>query len=276
MDNRFNNLRRRLSEREPGGKDAEKHQERKRGATREQVELEGPQSGPWELGFVFRTGLEFLKGFRAFHYVSPCVTVFGSARLIDGHHYYEQAREIGRRLVGMGFSVMTGGGPGLMEAANRGAKEAGGTSVGCNIELPEEQGHNPYLDRWVTFDYFFVRKVLLFKYSYAFVAMPGGVGTLDELFEAITLVQTEKIKNFPVVLMGTDYWQPLVEFLEMMVEEETLSKADLDLFLLTDSVDEAMEHIRIRAIERFGLAPERPPTSSNVLSERLNGQEGAD
>ena len=257
-------LRKELSEKEsellPGGRPS-------RGGTPEQIELEGPQSRTWELKFVFRTCLEFLKGFRKLHFVGPCVTVFGSARLEEDHPYYERARLIGQRLVKKGFTVMTGGGPGIMEAANRGAKEAGGRSVGCNIELPEEQGHNDYLDHWVTFDYFFVRKVMLFKYSYAFIVMPGGMGTMDELFEAITLIQTDKIKDFPVILMGDNYWDPLVEFIGVMEDEGTISPEDRELILVTDSVEEAMAHIHECAIERFGLEQRSRPKPIRLFGE---------
>jgi uncharacterized protein (TIGR00730 family) len=148
---------------------------------------------------------------------------------------------------------MTGGGPGIMEAANRGAKEVGGRSVGCNIELPFEQTSNRYLDRCVRLHYFFVRKALLIKYSYAFVVMPGGVGTLDELFEALTLIQNGKIKNFPIVIMGTDYWTQLIAFIEQMAQRGKISSSDLNLIFATDSVEEAIAHIRAKAIERFGL-----------------------
>lgn len=268
MDESLREVWQELSERKPEGSGLSPVKD----PTPEQIELEGPQSRRWELGFVFRVGFEFLRGFRKLHFVGPCVTVFGSARLSEGHEYYEMARRVGRELTGLGFTVMTGGGPGIMEAANRGAKEAGGTSVGCNIQLPEEQGHNQYLDHWVTFEYFFVRKVLLFKYSYAFVAMPGGVGTMDELFEAITLVQTEKIRDFPVVLMGTDYWRPLVEFLGTMAEEGTISPSDLDLILVTDDVEEAMNHIRVHAIEQFELSREHRPEPHRWLGEHANGQ----
>ncbi len=185
----------------------------------DRVLLEGPHSRLRELLLVLETVREFIIGFRALHFVGPCVTVFGSARIGEGHPFYDLGRELGGRIVKLGFTVMTGGGPGLMEAANRGAREAGGRSVGCNIRLPAEQAPNPYLDRWVTCRRFFVRKVLLFKYSYAFVALPGGIGTLDELFEALTLIQTGKIEHFPVVLIGTQYWKPLVDFLHRMVIE---------------------------------------------------------
>ena len=166
-----------------------------------------------------------MRGFRKLHFVGPCVTVFGSARFTAEHHYYVLAREVGQRLARAGFTVMTGGGPGIMEAANRGAKEAGGYSVGCNIELPQEQKPNPYLDRWVTFRHFFVRKLMLVKYSYAFIAMPGGFGTLDEIFETATLIQTHKIKDFPLVLVGKEYWQPLLDFLRgRLVEAKTIDR----------------------------------------------------
>jgi uncharacterized protein (TIGR00730 family) len=175
------------------------------------------------------------------------------------------AREVGARLSHIGFTVMTGGGPGIMEAANRGAKEAGGVSVGCNIVLPQEQEANAYLDRVVTFRYFFVRKVMLIKYSYAFVVLPGGVGTMDELFEAFTLIQTKKILDFPVVLMGKDYYQPLIDYLKRMVEAGTISPEDLELLRVTDSVEEAMSHVREHSIEKFGLR--RVPRRSRILRE---------
>ncbi|HXG31169.1 MAG TPA: TIGR00730 family Rossman fold protein [Thermodesulfobacteriota bacterium] len=235
--------------------------------TRDRVFLEGPHSRTKELWMLIRAMLEFIRGFRKLHFVGPCVTVFGSARFTEGHPYYELGRIVGRRLAELGFTVMTGGGPGIMEAANRGAKEAGGRSVGCNIILPKEQKPNPYLDLWVTFHYFFIRKVMLFKYSYAFVVMPGGVGTMDEFFEAITLIQNRKIFDFPLVLIGKEYFQPLMVFLKNMVVEGTVDPSDLNLLLLTDSVDEAMEHIRIHAVEKFGLARRKVPKPSGLLWE---------
>ena len=162
---------------------------------------------------LWRVFRDFMRGFRVLHFVGPCVTIFGSARFGETHPYYAKARELGQRVSRLGFTVMTGGGPGLMEAANRGARDAGGRSIGCNIELPHEQDPNPYLDRWINCHYFFVRKVLLFKYSYAFVALPGGLGTLDELCEALTLIQTGKIRSYPVVLVGTAYWKPFIDLL---------------------------------------------------------------
>lgn len=223
--------------------------------------LEGPHSRLRELFFAVHVFREFIRGFRNLHFVGPCVTVFGSARFAENHPYYALAREIGRNLSTLGFTVMTGGGPGIMEAANRGAKDAGGMSVGCNIRLPEEQQPNPYLDRWVTFDHFFVRKVLLVKYSYAFVIMPGGFGTTDELFEALTLIQTCKISQFPVIVFGKEYWRDVAELMRKMGDAGTVSAGDLGLVHFTDSVTETMSIIRTLAIKRFGLkAVRRHPT----------------
>jgi uncharacterized protein (TIGR00730 family) len=219
----------------------------------DEIFLEGPRSRFDELVTLFRVLLDFLRGFRVLHFVGPCVTVFGSARLKEGHPSYELARKMGAAIAQLGFTVMTGGGPGIMEAANRGAKEVNGRSVGCNIELEFEQQPNAFLDRCVTLHYFFVRKTLLVKYSYAFVVMQGGAGTLDELFEAITLIQTGKIKNFPVVLMGTNYWRDLLKMLEKMADEGMIDRSDLDLIFVTDSVEEAVAYIREKAITPFGL-----------------------
>jgi uncharacterized protein (TIGR00730 family) len=195
-----------------------------------------------------------MRGFRALHFVGPCVTVFGSARFKPDHPYYELGREVGAGLARRGFAVMTGGGPGIMEAANRGAKDAGGRSIGCNIELPREQVPNPYVDRFVTFRHFYVRKVMLVKYSYAFVALPGGFGTFDEIFEALTLIQTGKIKDFPVILMGRTYWEPLIELLDArLLAEETISAHDVSLLKVTDSAEECASMIRDAVIARFGL-----------------------
>lgn len=233
----------------------------------DRVMLEGPHSRVRELRLLLHAVWDFIVGFRAFHFAGPCVTVFGSARIRrDDHPYYVMGRELGKGLSRLGFTVMTGGGPGLMEAANRGAREAGGRSVGCNIQLPVEQEANAYLDKLVTCRYFFVRKVLLFKYSYAFVALPGGLGTLDELAEALTLIQTKKILHFPVVLMGKTYWQGFIRLLEHMLESGTISAEDLRLFLITDDVKEALAHIKRHAIEEFGLAP-KPPAPSRILGE---------
>ena len=208
------------------------------------VYLEGPKSRGYELSFAFRVFRQFLKGFRALHFAGPCITVFGSARFKEDHIYYTKAREFGKRIAGLGFTTMTGGGPGIMEAANRGAFEIGGMSVGCNIQLPFEQKHNPYMQKSITFEHFFVRKVLLIKYSYAFIIMPGGFGTMDEFFETLTLVQTKSITQFPIVLFGKEFYQPLLELLEWMADQGTIAKEDLSLVLLTDDVDEAMNHIQ--------------------------------
>ena len=240
--------------------------EAKKNHRQERYFLEGPKSRRTEAWMLLRTMYEFLRGFRRLHFVGPCVTVFGLARFKEDHPFYQQAREVGAALANMGFTVMTGGGPGIMEAANRGAKEAGGTSIGCNIILPFEQKPNPYLDQMLEFRYFFVRKVMLVKYSYAFVVMPGGVGTMDELFEALTLIQTRKILDFPVVLMGRAYYEPLLGYLERMVEAKTIGEADLKLLMVTDSIDEAMAHIEKCGIEKFKL--KKTPKPIMVLGEK--------
>lgn len=233
----------------------------------ETVFLEGPQSRLRELMMLLRTARDFLRGFRTLHFVGPCVTVFGSARFAEGHPYYELAREVGAGLSRLGFTTLTGGGGGVMEGANRGAREAGGRSVGCNIVLPFEQKPNPYLDEMVLCHYFFVRKVLLLKYSYAFVVLPGGFGTLDELGEALTLIQTGKIEQFPVVLMGTEYWAPMLEMFRKMEAVGTTSPKDMDLMLVTDSVTEAMAYLERNAVQRFKLT-RSVPTPSALLGER--------
>jgi uncharacterized protein (TIGR00730 family) len=216
--------------------------------------LQGPQPRGFELMRALRLFWETMRGFRALHFVVPCVTVFGSARFTEDQPYYQLARHVGAGLARSGFTVMTGGGPGIMEAANRGAKDAGGYSVGCNIELPHEQKPNPYLDRWITFQHFSVRKMMLVKYSYAFIALPGGFGTLDEIFETATLIQNGKIKDFPLVLMGREYWKPLLEFVHgMLLQEKTIDPADADRFLVTDSADEAVQAVTEVAMNRFGL-----------------------
>jgi predicted Rossmann-fold nucleotide-binding protein len=189
----------------------------------DEIFLEGPRSRFAELFTLLRVMRDFLRGFRTLHFVGPCVTVFGSARIKLGDPHYELTRKMGAAIARLGFTVITGGGPGIMEAANRGAKEA------------------------------FARKTLLVKYSYAFVVMPGGAGTLDELFEALTLIQTGKIKNFPIVIMGTDYWKELIHFIETMAQRGMIAASDLKLIYATDSVDEAIAHIRNKAIEPFGL-----------------------
>ena len=219
----------------------------------DEIFLEGPRSRFAEFFTLLRVMRDFLRGFRTLHFVAPCVTVFGSARVKPDDPHYELARKMGAAIAQLGFTVMTGGGPGIMEAANRGAKEVGGRSVGCNIELPFEQVSNAYLDLCVRLHYFFVRKALLIKYSYAFVVMPGGAGTLDELFEALTLIQNGKIKNFPIVIMGTDYWKELIDFIQKMAQRAMIGPKDSSLIFTTDSVEEAIAHIRSKAIEPFGL-----------------------
>ena len=229
----------------------------------------GPQSRRHELWWAVRVFGEFIRGFRTLHFVGPCVTVFGSARYSEGHPYYELAREVGAGLARAGFAVMTGGGPGIMEAANRGARDAGGPSVGCNIRLPREQAPNRYLDTWIEFDHFFARKVMLVKYSYAFVVMPGGFGTLDEAAEALTLIQTKKIEDFPVVFMGTQFWEPFRQFVRhSLLGQLTVDADDVGRVLFTDSPEEAVEAIRSAATERFGLAYGPPPRRRWWLWER--------
>ena len=232
--------------------------------------LEGPRSRLDELLRIFRIVGEFIRGFRQLHFVPPAVTVFGSARFDENHRYYQLARAVGAELARSGLTVMTGGGPGIMEAANRGAHESGGLSIGCNIKLPFEQQPNPYDDRFIEFRYFFVRKVMLVKYSYAFVVCPGGFGTLDELFEAATLIQTRKIANFPLVLVGVDYWQPLMEFVRgTMLKQGTIHQEDVDRILVTDDVEQAVRHIHHAVVQRFGMQL-RPAVRPNVLlGERL-------
>lgn len=213
--------------------------------------LKGPQSRRRELWFTIKVLMEFIKGFRKLHFLGPCIAVFGSARFKEDHEYYIKARSLSRKIARAGFTIMTGGGPGIMEAANRGAKDVDGHSVGCNIVLPFEQKPNPYLDVEVDFKYFFVRKVLMFKYTYGFVVMPGGMGTCDELFEALTLIQTKKISDFPVVLFGKDYWNNLNEMILKMAAAKTINEEDLELFLFTDDEDEAVEHIRKYAMREL-------------------------
>lgn len=236
--------------------------------------LSGPRARLTELGRVLRIAGEFVRGFRALHFVGPCVTVFGSARFREDHRYYQLARDVAGELSRSGFAVMTGGGPGIMEAANRGAREAGGLSIGCNIELPFEQSHNPYLDRWIDFRYFFVRKVMLVKYSSAFVLMPGGMGTLDEMFETATLIQTGKIDGFPLVLVGTEFWTPVLELLrDTLLAEGTISVEDVDRFVLTDDPREVAAHIVRATTDEMGIF-ERSPEPSVLLGESAPECEG--
>jgi uncharacterized protein (TIGR00730 family) len=197
---------------------------------------------PWR---ALRILSEFVEGFDAMARVGPAVTVFGSARTRPDEPLYELARTIARRLAEAGYAVITGGGPGTMEAANRGCREGGGLSVGCNIELPHEQGTNPYVDLGIEFRYFFARKVMFVKYADAFVILPGGFGTLDELFESLTLIQTHKVRNFPVVLVGSAYWGGLIDWIRgTLVANRTIEEADLDLLQLTDDPDEVVRIVR--------------------------------
>ncbi len=214
--------------------------------------LEGPRSRWQDFKFVLKVCAEFIRGFRALHFVGPCVTIFGSARFKEDSEYYDLTRRFAAEVSKLGFTILTGGGPGLMEAANRGARDVGARSVGCNIVLPMEQEPNPYLDKWVNMRYFFVRKTLLIKYSYAFVIMPGGFGTLDELFEAMTLIQTGKIKSFPVIIFCKDYHKEMIEHIEKMRVMKTISEEDLELFLVTDSIEEATALIK-KCIRTYGL-----------------------
>ncbi len=227
--------------------------------------LEGPKSRGSELMFTIKVVLQFIRGFRKLHFVGPCVTVFGSARFPPGHEYYKMAEAIGRAISETGFTVMTGGGPGIMEGANKGAFESGGYSVGCNIRLPVEQKPNPYMHEWVTLDYFFVRKFLLLKYSYAFVVLPGGWGTMDEMFETLTLVQTGMIHRFPVVLMGKSYYQPLMNFLDVMLQQGTISAKDLKLVVLTDEPEEAIDHLKTYISDFYKIR--KKPTRYWLLGE---------
>lgn len=196
---------------------------------------------------VFKIMSELVNGFETMAKIGPCVSIFGSARTAPDHKNYKLAEEIAFKLTQNGFGVITGGGPGIMEAGNKGANRGKGTSVGLNIDLPFEQNNNPWIDndKNVNFDYFFVRKVIFVKYSQGFVVMPGGFGTLDELFEAITLIQTKKIGRFPIVLVGTSYWSGLLDWIkERLLEDyKTISPEDLNLFRLVDTADEAIEHL---------------------------------
>lgn len=221
---------------------------------RERVFLQGPKSRTFEIHHAFNVFFEMLNGFRKFHFLGPCVTVFGSARFDFDHKFYKLAFEMGQELTLHGFAVMTGGGPGIMEAANRGAKSQGGRSVGCNITLPKEQKPNAFLDEWIEFKYFMVRKFMLAKYSYGFVALPGGLGTLDELFGILTLIQTKKMKDFPVVLLGTEFWEPLRKMIkEHLVEAETVDLNDTKTIYFTDSPQEAAAFIQSIATKKFDL-----------------------
>jgi len=195
---------------------------------------------------IFKIMAEFVEGFEKLSKIGPCVSIFGSARTPNDNKYYKIAEDIARLLTDRGYGVISGGGPGIMEAANKGAYENGGKSVGLNIELPFEQFHNKYIDRdkILEFDYFFVRKVMFMKYSQGFIVLPGGFGTMDEMFEAITLIQTGKIARFPIVLVGTDYWRGLLDWVENhMLDAKNISPEDLNLYALVDTAEEAAEQI---------------------------------
>ena len=235
--------------------------------------LEGPRSRWKELQSVANIAGEFIYGFRKLHFVGPCVTFFGSARFKEDHPYYEATRELAQRIGRVGFTIMTGGGPGLMEAANRGARDVGARSIGCNIVLPHEQYANPYLDISLTFERFFVRKVLLLKYSMCFVVMPGGAGTLDELFETVTLIQTGKVRNFPILLYGKDYWKPMLEQIERMVAEGTIGLKELEFVFVADSVEEATELLQDRLVVMWQEAHKRKDAPKGwFLEDQPNGK----
>ncbi|MEE9269992.1 MAG: TIGR00730 family Rossman fold protein [Candidatus Krumholzibacteria bacterium] len=231
--------------------------------------LSGPITRARDWASAIRIFKEFLHGYRHLRKLGPSVTIFGSARFGEDNSYYQLARAVARHLAETGTTVITGGGPGIMEAANRGAKEGGGLSVGCNIKLPEEQEPNPYLDLWIDFHYFFVRKVMLVRYSHAFVVLPGGFGTLDELFETATLIQTGKIKDFPIVLMGTEYWLPLRGFIidTLLKGAQTISPEDVTRLYLTDSPADAMACIAASAADRLGIAPAEVPAGCELCPQ---------
>jgi len=226
----------------------------------EKAFLSGRRSREADLESAVRFFLEFLRGFESFAFEQPCVTIFGSARFDESHRYYQRAREIGAALARAGFAVLTGGGSGIMEAANRGAQEAGGLSLGCNITLPREQKPNPYLDKLIQFDHFFARKVMLVKYSTAFVIMPGGFGTLDEAFEIATLMQTHKLERFPLIAVGGDFWDELVGFVrDTMLAEGTVSPEDVHFIHRVETAEDV-----IRVIREAGLLPAPRPTAESA------------
>ena len=207
---------------------------------------------------IFKIMAEFVEGYEKLAIIGPCVTIFGSARTSIEHQYYKLAEETAFKLAKAGFGVITGGGPGIMEAANKGAKMAGGKSVGLNIQLPFEQSSNPYIDqdKNLSFYYFFIRKVMFMKYSQGFIVLPGGFGTCDEFFEAITLIQTKKIARFPIVMVGTDYWKDLISWIKktMLLDNNNICEKDLDLFILTDDTETAVKHIE-DFYKKYSLAP---------------------
>lgn len=207
---------------------------------------------------IFKIMAEFVDGFEKLAKIGPCVSIFGSARTANENQYYKIAEDCARMLTERGYGVISGGGPGIMEAANKGAFEAGGKSVGLNIDLPFEQFHNKYIDRdkILEFDYFFVRKVMFMKYSQGFIVLPGGFGTMDELFEALTLIQTGKVARFPIVLVGKDYWSGLMDWVKntMLNVENNIKEDDLNLYRLVDTAEEATEHI-FRFYDKYVLKP---------------------
>jgi uncharacterized protein (TIGR00730 family) len=238
----------------PETKEKELSQKEKDKSTKKEIQFfEGPQSRWKDFKYAISVFFEFIKGFRKLHFVGPCVTIFGSARFQEDHPYYIQTRKLAGEIAQLGFTIMTGGGPGIMEAANRGAKDVGGKSVGCNIILPHEQHHNPYLDTWVDIKYFFIRKMLLIKYSYAFIVMPGGFGTLDEFYEALTLVQTKKIEMFPIIIFDKEFYKSICDHSEKMLKAGTISPEDKNLYLVTDSIPQAIGYIKEKSIAAFGL-----------------------
>lgn len=221
---------------------AEKYRKKKLFKTKDWTELSAQSS--WRM---FKIMAEFVDGFETMDKIGPCVSIYGSARTKPDHKYYKLSEQLAARLVKEGFGIITGGGPGIMEAGNKGAYKEGGKSVGLNIELPYEQSHNPYIDsdKLINFKYFFVRKVMLVKYAQAFIFMPGGFGTLDELFEALTLIQTHKIERVPVIMVGKTYWKGLLAWMRetMLHKEHNISEDDLDLFFVSDEPEEIVQHI---------------------------------
>ncbi len=221
--------------------------------------IAGPNRRLEDIRALFHIAFEFIRGFRAFYKLGPCVTFFGSARFKSDHRYYELARKTAHLVAQSGLAIMTGGGPGIMEASNRGAKEAGGRSVACNITLPHEQKPNPYLDQFVEFDHFFIRKVMLLRYSHAFVVFPGGFGTLDEVFETITLVQSKKVQDFPIIMMGTEFWSPMKEFIVgTLLKNQTINEKDLNLLYFTDDPEDVLACILSYTEEHLGLKSSMP------------------
>ncbi|MBK7232834.1 MAG: TIGR00730 family Rossman fold protein [Saprospiraceae bacterium] len=236
---------------------------------RKEIEfLSGPLSRWQEFKYLFSVSRDLFRGIRKLHFVGPCITVFGSARFKRDHPYYKITEEIAAKIANLGFTILTGGGPGIMEAANKGARSVGGKSVGCNIILPNEQFPNPYLDNFVDMDYFFTRKTMLIKYSYGFVVMPGGFGTLDELFEAITLIQTGKLTNFPIILFGSSFYKEMIEFIDVMAKEGTISPQDRDLLFVTDDIDEAVDIIKEHTSIKNSLRPYNVHRPTNWLFEK--------